>query len=330
MYMVDVGQHVVPGAVLEGRARAEAALALAELAEADERARAIREEVHHACIEWASAALRRDRIERSRELVGRMVELISARRTVTGEPLAELARLELERARIDRWSAEADADVERARLTLAALLGRDLPGDPPPLGPSLEPVDIQAMERRALASRGLVRASRARREAARARAEAAEAEATIPSFLLRATFMQMPSARPGLGAMIAVDLPWLWGGEGARSEAARAEVRAEEDEIAWREREIRIALARAAADLRRAQRRLAALRERERPAAERALESATIGYAAGRADLIGWLEALGVLRALDLEEAEALAEVAHARAALEAIVGRRTDPGGTR
>lgn len=333
MYMLSVEQAIPPLDALDGRARAEAEEASAMLADLDERTREIHAMVHHACVERDGAAAEIAALDAALATLARAIELASARRAAAGDPLVELARMELERGRMLRMRAQLEAERARTEEELEAIAGTalDLPEpsaltEPDADGEADEPA-VDALLARALEARGELRAANARARAAEARARAAEAEATVPEVMLRATYMQMPQERAGLGAMIGLRLPFLWSGERDAAEAARQDARAELDEVAWRERALRIELAQHVAMLRGARRALAAIREHERPAAERVLESALLGYAQGTVDATAWLDALRAVREIAVEEARALAAVAHAHADLDEVVGARVSGG---
>jgi outer membrane protein TolC len=183
------------------------------------------------------------------------------------------------------------------------------------------PSDIDALADRAIEVRGLIGVSRARARAAEARAWAAEAQATVPMFMVGATYMQTPSMRPGLGVEVGITLPWFWSGEGPARDAARLEAEAELDEVARMERDVRVEVVGAARMIEVVARTLATLRERERPAAERALEAVAVTYSSGEVDLIAWLDAVRAVRELGVEEARLLGEGAHAQAELESAIG---------
>ncbi|HEY8431538.1 MAG TPA: hypothetical protein VIL20_24325, partial [Sandaracinaceae bacterium] len=210
MYMAGVAQAFPPAAALDARARAAAMDARAALAEASEERRTIRARALATCVEWSATALEIERLREAEAIVTRARDALAAR-VSTGAPIAELARIEAELAALRRARAGAEARAARARARASAWFGRPLSAPPS--------IDVPeggaegALER-ALAARGALRAARARAQAAAARTEAREAEASVPTFVLRATYMQMPSARAGIGAAIGMTLPWLWSGEG--------------------------------------------------------------------------------------------------------------------
>lgn len=323
MYMAGVAQTIPPAGALDGRARAAIEEANEVIAGAADERSAIRARALEACVVWSASALEAERYGEFEATTERMREIVSAR-VSTGGSIADLARIETELATLRRMRIEAEARARRAEGRLRGWLGErsDDALDAPPALDALPRVD--ATERwvsRALESRGAIRAARARARRAEANADAAEASATVPTFSVRATFMGMPSARPGLGAAVGMTLPWLWSGEGAARDAARAEVEAANEEVAAIELEVRADVRAAAESLAALTRALDELRERERPAAQRALEAVGAGLATGTADLTAWLDAARALRELAVREAALLREVARAWAELERAVG---------
>ena len=318
MYMVGVTQELPPGAAREGRARAGAEEADAALGALDERLRAVRGDARHACIEVAEAEASRTALAASVEALDRLESLLAARRSVTGEPLAELGRLALDRARLTGMGEVLEAQAEQARETLAALgvspNGAALPADDGAQDPPLEALVDAAMQ-----ARGELASMRARVRAAHARAAAAEASASLPTWMVRATYAQTPQARAGVGAMVSMSVPWMWGGGRAEQEAQSAEAQAEEDDLTFRVQRVRVELAQALGAVRVARRSHAALHLRARPAAADALATSLSMIASGGADARGSLDAARVLNEVELETVQSLAALAHAQADLEAM-----------
>lgn len=312
MYMVGLEQEIPPG--LDARARAGAERAREALAMSSDRTRMIRARALETCVEWAASELEAARVREVEALAGSMRELLVARMP-TGDGLAEIARVEAEAARLERMRVEAEARSARARAQLSAWLDREL-GAPPSIEPARE-ADADAIIADAVDARGSIRAARARARAAEAMADAANEESLVPTFRVRVTYMQMPSMRPGLGAAVGMTLPWLYSGEGAARDAARAEADAAREEAEALERELRAEVRSAAASLQANARALAILRERERPAAERAIEAVRAALATGGAEIDDWLAAMERVRELEVEETRLIREAAMARAALE-------------
>ncbi len=174
----------------------------------------------------------------------------------------------------------------------------------------------------ALTERGDVNAAKSRQNAAAARLDAVETEANTPSFEVRATYMQTPGMRPGLGAMVGMSLPWLWGGGGDRKDGARHEFEAAAADSEVTRRMAKVEVARAAGRLRALRRSLAVLREREIPAAERAIEAERAMLGSAGFELSAWIQAATALRTARVDEARMRGEIEHAFVDLEASVGR--------
>jgi outer membrane protein TolC len=136
--------------------------------------------------------------------------------------------------------------------------------------------------------------------------------------------------RAGLGAMVGMSLPWLWGGGSSRRDGARHDFEAAAAEAESARRTARAEVAQAAGRVRALRRSLAVLREREIPAAERAVEAGRASLGSGGFDLSAWLEAASVLRAARVDEARTAGEIEHAFVDLEASVGRPLERGDSR
>lgn len=323
MYMAGVAQAFPPAGALEGRARAAVERAEEALAEVSDAERTIRARALEACVEWSASHLEIARYREAEAIAERMREAVSARVPSAAASISELARVDAELARVRRMRVESEVRASRAAAWLRARLGGDVPATPPSIEPP-PPVDgLEAQVSRALERRGTLRAARARARAAASMADAAQAEASVPTFMVEATYMQMPSARPGVGAAIGMTLPWLWSGEGAARDAARAEEDAALEEVAALELEVRAEVGEAAASVESLRRALDELRERERPAAERALEAVTAGLSTGAVDVTAWLDAARALRELEVDEAGLLRELAIAWIELESASGAR-------
>jgi hypothetical protein len=305
MYMVHVSQTFTPlgGRDARTRARGEEALALDALS--DEALRDTVAEIAHACVDWSEAVESRARLEEERALVVTLREAMVAR-LASGGSLASISAVDVELARLDRLEAELELELDRGKAALAALVApAPLPASPPRLSGE----DAATL---APLARGFARATTHKRRAAEARVDAAEAEATEPTIGLRASYMQMPGERPAFGAMVSTTLPWLWGGGSARSDAARAEVRAARAEEAEVARGLSLERLRAETRWRVAERSLEALRTLELPALERGLEAARASAAGPGFDLAELLDASRALVAARREELELTVALAHA------------------
>ena len=336
MYMFGLAQEF-PGDGRGDRARAETEMAREARAEGEDVARRLRADATHVCVDWAIAESVRAPLLEHRRLLEQMREAAVVSYRGSAGALGAVARADAELAGAERRIAEIEADLETARESLAAFAGADV--KLPPNAPALVDRDANPESAQltavALAARGDVSAAKARQSAAAAKLDAVETEASTPSFEVRATYMQTPGMRPGLGAMVGMSLPWLWGGGGDRKDGARHEFEAAAADSEVTRRMAKVEVARAAGRVRALRRSLAVLREREIPAAERAIEAERAMLGSAGFELSAWIQAATALRAARVDEARMRGEIEHAFVELEASVGRTLEHvsrqrGGTR
>lgn len=324
MYMLGVAQELPPAGGLDGDARARVEQAREALGELAEMRREITSAASHACAGWASASLTRTRLLAWISVIDQMRTAVTARYGAGGGSLADVARVERERATAERMVRRAEGDAARAQAELRARLGVDASvslGDAPALPASPPELERGRVLEYALTHRGLLLAARARITGAAARASAAEARASTPTFMLAGQYMQTPQARAGMGLEVGMTLPWLWSGQRDALEAARADQAAEEAEVLGIERSLTVDVRVALAQLDTLSATLSSLREREAPAAQLALDAVAATYGAGQGTLLDWLDAARAIRELALEEADLQAEVGHALADLTGATG---------
>jgi outer membrane protein TolC len=322
MYMLGVGQELPPPGVRAHEARAELELARAGLGTLAETRRQIFQEVAHACIEWSALAVVLQRLAAHRALIDVVRTALVARYRGGAGSIGEVARTEAELAAADRHVVEAEAELDAARAALLPLVaGIPLPERPPalPVRDLARPVAADATG--ALRRRGAVQRATALEREAEERARAATARARLPGLELRATFMHSPAERPGLGAMIAVSLPWLSGEGRALREAADHERSAARAALDDEQLQVRSQVAQAAGRVRALARSLALLLEREIPAATRALEAERAGLVGSDFNLASWIQAAHALREAHVDEARARAALEHAWIDLQAARG---------
>lgn len=323
MYMVGLGQEF-PGGGRSERSRAEREMAREAKAEGDDTGRRLRADAAHACVAWSVAEAVRARLLDHRHLLEQVRDaaLVSYRGSAGG--LGAVARADAELAAAERRIAELEAEVETARATLAAFAGGDveLPSTAPTLSTREQDVGDGQAARGGVTTRGDVNAARARQAAAAARLEAASSEASTPSFEVRATYMQTPGMRPGLGAMVGMSLPWLWGGGSERETGARHDLEAAAADADAARRAARVEVAQAAGRVKTLRRSLAVLRERELPAAERAVAAERASLGSGGFDLASWLAAATALRVARVDEARMQGDIEHAFVDVDASVGK--------
>jgi outer membrane protein TolC len=320
MYMVGVEQEFPPAGVRDHRARAAAEEARALAGERTDLARRIYGEVAHACVDWSASKSVLDRARAHRDLLRDARDAVVAAYRGGAQDLGAVARADAELATADRGLAREEATAGAARSTLAALAGPiEIPAEPPALDASIaESIDVDSQ---AVAARGDVTGAAARVRRAGELAGAADAEASSPAFELGVTYMQTPGSRAGIGAMVSMSLPWLWGGGSDAGDAAAHEVAATESELEAIEWEARVEIARALGAIREAIATLAALREHEIPAAERALEAERAAVSSGRFTLDAWIRAAHMVRQAHVDEAEARRALEHARIDLATAAG---------
>ncbi|MBL8742544.1 MAG: TolC family protein [Myxococcales bacterium] len=312
-------------AALDAEGRAEAELSHAESADGRDAMRMLFLEAGRGCVDWiVSSAI----AGRSRDYANHLAEVRDAAIAAYGAgsggtSLGSIARAEADIARVKRRTIELEEQARSARDGLAALAGGSvaLPDEVPVLSEPPAELDLEAATAAALAARGDVAAARFRSAAASARAEGAKEVAETPRFEVGATYMQMPDARPGLGAMVSMTMPWIGGGLLDESDAAEEESAATRHQASAVERAARVEIQAQLSKLRAAKRTLAAIEESELPAAERAARAERAGLGAANFDLTAWLLAShGVLEAR-IEREVARGSVARAWLELQGSLG---------
>jgi hypothetical protein len=319
MYMVGVRQEIPVLAALDAEGRSEAELSRAESAEGRDVSRLLFLEAGRGCVDWIVAG---EVAKRWREYGTHLSQVREATATAYGAgsgttSLGSIARVDADIARVERRAIELEEQAHVARDGLVALAGEGvaLPEEAPALPEPPRELDLEPTIAGALSVRGDVAAARFRAAAADARAESARAMADVPKFEVAATYMQMPGARPGLGAMVSMTMPWIGGGLLDASDAAEEEAKASVQQTAAVERAAVVEVRQQASKLRAAQLTLVALEERELPAAERAAKAERAGLLSGGFDLTAWL--LASRMALEARIERELMRGAVARAWLE-------------
>ncbi|NUP13630.1 MAG: TolC family protein [Polyangiaceae bacterium] len=322
MYMLGVRQEIPVLAALDADGRAEAELARAEAADGRDARRALYLQFAAGCVDWAVS---RSLADRSREFASHLRSVREATAAAYGGgaqlTLGSIARADAEAARADRRAIDFDEQSQIAREALVALAGEDvaLPELPPGIPEPPTDADVDAMLEGAIGRRGDVAAARARGASADARAESARAMADVPEFEVAATYMQMPGARPGLGAMVSMTMPWIGGALSDASEAAEAERDAARYQASAAERAASVDVHTQAARFRAARRVLRSIEEYELPASERAADAERAGLGGGGAfDLTAWLIAAHAMLEARIEREMAKGAVARSWVELRA------------
>jgi cobalt-zinc-cadmium efflux system outer membrane protein len=232
---------------------------------------------------------------------------------------SEVVRLRVEALRAANDALGAEADVQRARQALAALIGE------PALGSELVPADdwptgaanAAAPSPESVQSRADVRAAQARVEAAERARELARRlrtrDVTVGAQVER--FPPDPGLSYGVSFSVPLFLRYNFEGEIAQAEAELTAA------MAARDRQVLLAIS----EVRRAQNDLLASAERRRrladellPQARKSLDAAEFAYQRGATGLLDLLDSRRTLRALELEAVTATADYAKARSALAA------------
>jgi outer membrane protein TolC len=324
MVMLELRQTFSTAGLRGARASqriAEAEAALAELT-------AREQELHgRAATAWAElvASARHHAVHVAHlEVVDAMTALVRARLGASTTNLAAVTRVEAERARVLQRIARFEGARTRSLRALNGLLRR--PADAPLAAVADAPVSavdapVDALVAAALTLRGELRARDARVRAAQAMHAEARAEATEPMVTAGFSAWFDPHTAPGYGLSASTTLPWLWGGGAARARAAALRADAESLERDARAAEIRAEVIDAHAELQSAASALEALRRNAIPAADRSLDAARAAFAGGNGPLAEWLDAARMRVDLGDEEADGVAELLRATAALEARVG---------
>lgn len=323
MYMVEVRQMFPAAGARDARARAAAEEARGRVAELAARESDVAARAGQAYADYVHGALDHRVHAAHLDLLGAMLDAARAR-FAGGGALADVPRIESERARTRRAIARIASEIDRARATLNALLRRS-PDAPlgPPADRSAETVRLPLDDLLSLAARtrGDLRQAQARIRAARARSDAARAESRWPTFTAALSYWQDPQQRPGVGATVAATLPWVWGGARDRLAEARerelAELAGAESVTVTARGELAVAQAR----LHGLERELVVLRREARPAAVRSVEAVRASYVAGRSELLAWIDAARQVLDVEKEEVDVTAAMAHAATDLERAVG---------
>jgi cobalt-zinc-cadmium efflux system outer membrane protein len=324
MIMFSLRQQLPAAGTLDRQAEAMGQEAQAEIAKAGAEARALVRDVDRAFADYAESTARHAAHEAHRAIVEQMVAAAGARYPAGG-PLGDVTRSELERARTDAEIQRERGMLDAASAKLNGLLARPMAA---PLGPArwTEPRTVALTPERAaeLSASGSpeVKAAEHMERAARAAAEAADREATVPMFSVSLdTFLPVNNMPAGYGASFAMSLPWIWGAASARAKSAEQKALAERAALAGVRLRTRTDAAVALAAVRAAERRYLTLRDSVVPAAHRAVDASRAGYAAGRADLLMWLDSARMAREVEIDLAMAHGDLDRALADLDLSAG---------
>ncbi len=282
---------------------------------------------------WRLWAVRASRaIERQQlELVTSLTQALTSRIEVGQATLADVAQVELTRARLAEMLAALDEQERTAEAALRAAIGAP-PDLPVPTEEDVAPPALPAAEHEALAEdvreHPYLRAFALMAEADRAQAASLEAD-RFPRFSVGVDWIEtgpapMPVQGSGQDAVIlnlGVTLP-IW--QGAYADAQEAAVADSHAELADRQSAEDAALAelaRALSSLRDSYRRVLLYEQTLVPEAQSAYESVAGNYVTGRSTVAATLLAERDLLELGVALARIRAEHGAAWAALERVVG---------
>ena len=324
MYMVEVRQMFPAPGSLDARARAAADEARAAVAELASREQEVTWRAAQAWADYTHGALDHRVHSDHLALLTELLDATQRRLAASGAALRDVARVETELAQTRRRIERIHGELAQARAALNALLRRptDAPlGAPADLETRTVRVPLGDLVARAARVNPMLSRARAQVEAASARREASRAEARWPQFTASLGYWQDPQMRPGLGASVAMTLPWLWGQASARADEAQENEAAEAASAREAEVDVQRELGVALERLRALEREYAVLRGQSRPAAQRSLDAIRSAYVTGGSTLLDWLDASRTLLDVAMEEAEVSSNLAHAAADLDRAVG---------
>jgi len=263
-------------------------------------------------------------VRRYRELARALADSARARYEAGEAAQPDVIKADLGRTRLETDLNDLEETRRGALARLNALLDRPQAGDARvatdlPVKPIA--AAVETLERAAALRRPAVRA--ASLEVDRAETERRLARRRyFPDFEVRGSRWINEGADNGYGAMLVVNVPWVWRGKHdaanaearERARAARALLRSEKNVAAGGVRELY-----ARAD--RARRNAEIVRTALLPQARLAFESSLAGYGVGENDFPSVLDSFESLLYLETQAAEEVAAFVRTRAGLEEMVG---------
>ena len=168
MYMVEVRQMFPAIGLLDARARARTEEARASAADLTVRQAEVVRRVNDAYADYLGAMLDHRVHDAHLRLLGEMLDVARARFAANGNTLADVARIEVEQARVRRDLTRIDGQIARARVTLNTLLLRPVGaalGEPADSVPQVVRLPLDELIQRALRARGLYAQATARARA---------------------------------------------------------------------------------------------------------------------------------------------------------------------
>jgi outer membrane protein TolC len=324
MIMFSVRQAIPAAGSLDRAAEASALEARAEAARLTAEARALVHAVDRTFADYLEAVTRHAIHMAHRTSLDQLGEAARAR-YATGASLSDIAKADLERARVAAEMEREHGMVQVARARLNGLLARPAdawlgPPDPDePRTTSLTPAEASAL---AATANPDVSAAELMEQSAHASAHAAGQEARVPAFGVSfETFLPVNNMPAGYGTSFSMSLPWVWGGGAARARSAEQRALAERASAEGARVRVRADAVGALATVRAAERRYRVLHDLAVPAARRALDAARLGYAGGGGDILGWLDAARSSLDVDMDVVSARADLDRALADLDWSAG---------
>lgn len=323
MLMAAIREDLPAPGARGARASAAAHEVRAARAERSERERdvAMRASVLHAA--WVATYEEAEVLDTTLALVERIRATALARYGARAASAVDVVRLDAEVEAVRRRRRLVDEERAVIESAIGALLG--LPEGTPLGVPAREDATTARLEGlvvdTAVENRGELASRRERVAAAEDRARALDYEARRPRFGMALSYMQVPSMRPGYGAVVMMSMPWLSGRNRAMADEAREERAMLEADLRMLERDTTVEAVEAERRVRASAAALETLLDDELPALERAVRMAETGYATGGVDLPSWLE---IHRTTLEARAEAVAlrrELDTAIAQLERVLG---------
>ncbi len=324
MIMISVRQEIPASGSLDLAAEGMSLEARAGAAMVNAEARMLLREVDRTFADYVEATLLHAAHVAHQRIVEQMASVARAR-YATGAPLADITKADLELAKMAADVAREHGRIDEARARLNGLLAQPegAPLGPPRLDEAVSVgLPVEQLVARALVKSPEVIAAGLMEQAAQTAVRAADIEGKVPSFSVGiSTFLPVNDMPAGYGTSFAMSLPWVWGAGGKRVQSARHRVAAERATVAEARLRVRAAVSASLAAVRAAEHLVLVLHDRVKPAAQRALEAAQAGYAAGGSDLLAWLDAERSSLDVDTELAGARGDLGRALADLDWAAG---------
>lgn len=314
-----------PG-TLDAQARAELEEARASLATETTRAEDVRVRARRAFYEFFRAENEyRIHLEHV-EVASAVVDTARSNYQTGRGSQADLLRTIVELSRLHTDVASIDQARKSSRALLNALMAREPDA---PLGPpeDVKPLDLQVRlddaERLLQQHRPELAAAEHAVRKRQAEVDAAQSAGRWPTVMVGADYWYMPTlpSPHAYGAMVALSLPWLSPRHGEEVRSAEHSLAAESKTLESVRNVLRFELRDAAARFEAAKTSYAIIASNLLPQARQSFEAAQAGYASGKSDAIGMLDAMRSYLQVRLEEVRALAVMGQSAADLERAIG---------